>query len=107
MNRTVIVAKIQPNAEQSVAQIFAASDATSLPHDLGVRARSLDSLNDLYLHVIDFHRDPAEALRKGPQLPGFRQISDELRAYIRPYDPETWRSPQDAVAREFYHWAAG
>ncbi|GIF63717.1 polyketide synthase [Asanoa ishikariensis] len=104
MNRTVIVAKIQPDSQQSVAQIFAASDATSLPHDLGVRARSLYSLNDLYLHVIEFAEDPTEALRKGPGMAGFKQISDDLRAYIKPYDPQTWKSPQDAVAREFYHW---
>jgi len=104
MNRTVIVARIKPDAEQSVARIFAESDATSLPHDLGVESRSLYSLGELYLHVIDFRADPAAALRKGPELAGFKRISDDLRAYISPYDEATWKSPQDAVAREFYHW---
>ncbi|WP_165956124.1 TcmI family type II polyketide cyclase [Streptomyces hainanensis] len=29
----------------------------------------------------------------------------DLRPYIDPYDPQTWRSPADAMARRFYHWA--
>ncbi|NUK26932.1 TcmI family type II polyketide cyclase, partial [Streptomyces lunaelactis] len=31
-------------------------------------------------------------------------ISDRLSAFVSPYDPETWRSPKDAMAREFYRW---
>lgn len=106
MNRTIIVARIQPDAHNAVAGIFAASDATSLPQELGVRERSLYSLQDIYLHVIDFDGDPGEALRRGSQLPGFRQISNDLRPYILPYDAERWRTPQDAVAKQFYGWSA-
>ena len=36
--------------------------------------------------------------------PLFKEISSRLDAYITPYDPETWRSPKDAQAREFYSW---
>lgn len=106
MNRTIIVARIQPDAHNAVADIFAASDATSLPRELGVKQRSLYSLQDIYLHVIDFEGDPGEALRRGSQLPGFRKISSELRPYILPYDAERWRTPQDAVAKQFYRWSA-
>jgi len=106
MNRTIIVARIEPNAERAVADVFAASDATSLPHDLGVQHRALYSLQDIYLHVIDFNDDPAQALRKAQDLPGFRQISTDLRPYIKPYDELTWRTPQDAVAKQFYRWSA-
>jgi cyclase len=106
MNRTVIVARIQPDAEPAVAQVFAESDTTTLPRDLGVEARTLYSLNDLYLHVIDFRDSPVEALGRAQQLPLFRKISADLRPFIRPYDEQTWRSPQDAVAREFYRWRA-
>jgi cyclase len=106
MNRTIIVARIQPDTERAVANVFAASDATSLPHDLGVQQRALYSLQDIYLHVIDFRQDPAQALRRAQELPGFRQISDDLKPYIRPYDEQRWRSPQDAVANQFYRWSA-
>ena len=36
--------------------------------------------------------------------PEFRAISDRLSAFVSPYDPETWRGPKDAMAREFYRW---
>ena len=60
MYRSIIVARIRPNMQQSVAKVFAESDATSLPHDLGVVSRSLYSLNDVYLHVIDMKNEPGE-----------------------------------------------
>ncbi|GIG63081.1 polyketide synthase [Longispora fulva] len=103
MHRTVIVARIKPMAEAAVAEVFGNSDATSLPYELGVEQRSLYSLNDIYLHVVDFREDPVETLRRATDLPGFRQISAELRPFISPYDPN-WAKPQDAVAREFYRW---
>ena len=34
--------------------------------------------------------------------PLFKEISRRLDEYITPYNPETWRSPKDATAREFY-----
>ena len=106
MNRTIIVARIQPDAERAVANVFAASDATSLPHDLGVQQRALYSLQDIYLHVIDFREDPVQAMRRAQELPGFRQISDDLKPFIKPYDEKRWRSPQDAVANQFYRWSS-
>jgi hypothetical protein len=105
-NRTVIVAKIEPGSHQQVADIFDRSDATSLPHDIGVTGRSLYALDDVYLHVIEFGVDPAAALHAARDLQGFQRISDDLRPFIRPYNPQTWRSPQDAVATEFYSWRA-
>ena len=38
--------------------------------------------------------------------PLFKELSAKLDAYISPYDLETWRSPKDATAREFYSWDA-
>lgn len=103
MNRTVIVAKIKPGAEDDVAGIFADSDGTSLPVDIGVRERSLFSLHDLYVHIIDFDRDPREAMVTAQGQPGFADISQRLGQYISPYSLN-WRSPADAMAGRFYHW---
>lgn len=36
--------------------------------------------------------------------PEFRDLSDRLTAYVSPHNPETWRSPKDAMAQEFYRW---
>jgi cyclase len=106
MNRTLIVARILPGAQDKVADIFAASDATALPHQIGVSRRSLYSLDDIYIHVVEMAGDTDQALRGARELPAFRRISSDLDPYIKPYDPATWRSPQDALAREFYSWSA-
>ncbi len=106
MHRTIIVARIEPETEGAVADVFAASDATSLPHEIGVLQRELYSLQDIYLHVIDLKDPPGEVLRRAQKLPGFQQISADLRPYIKPYDEQRWRTPQDAVAKQFYRWSA-
>ncbi len=103
VNRQVIVARIKPGSEATVAGIFRDSDRTDLPYALGVRERSLHSLGDLYVHIIDFDRRAEEAMRAGVRLPGFADISDRLRPFIEPYLP-TWQSPADAAARRFYTW---
>jgi len=108
MSRAIIVARIRPGSEAEVVRLFVDSDQTSLPIDLGVRERSLYTLQDLYLHVIDFHpgADADAAIAAGRDHPGFHAISERLRPHISPYDPETWRSPRDAMARCFYTWRA-
>jgi cyclase len=105
MSRTLIVARIRPGAEPEVGRIFAASDATDLPAEIGVRERSLYSLHDVYVHVVDFATSDDRVLEHARTLPGFRQISHDLAPHISPYDP-AWARPQDAVARRFYHWRA-
>ena len=105
MQRSLIVAKVIPSAEHRIGEIFAESDRTGLPDVAGVRHRSLYRLHDLYVHLMETGQagaDPVEAARHHPE---FVRISDQLRPYIMPYLP-TWRSPQDAVARCFYHWDA-
>ncbi|GAA3803696.1 TcmI family type II polyketide cyclase [Streptomyces coacervatus] len=104
MNRSLIIARIAPGTEAEVARVFAASDATDLPRDIGVRERSLYSLGDLYVHLVEFDRDTEDAMAVAQQLPGFRDISRQLDPFISAYDPQTWRSPKDAMARRFYHW---
>ncbi|WP_199566908.1 TcmI family type II polyketide cyclase [Streptomyces triticagri] len=99
----VIVAKIKPGAEESVAGVFADSDATSLPKDIGVRERSLFALNDLYVHIVDFEHDARDAMKIAQQQSGFTDISRRLDPFITPYSPD-WSSPADAMASRFYHW---
>jgi cyclase len=105
MNRTLIVAKIRPDAQDEVTRIWTESDATSLPYDVGVRERSLYRLRDLYIQMIDFDSPVEVAMAKVQQQPGFREISERLRPFISPYLPD-WRSPKDAMPSRFYHWTA-
>jgi cyclase len=104
VNRTLIVARIAPGAQEQVAGIFARSDQSELPGQLGVQRRALYTFHELYLHVIDFDRPSDEAMRTAATLPAFRQISEELSPYITAYDPTTWSSPRDAMASCFYDW---
>lgn len=104
IRRGVIVARIKPGAEEDVARIFADSDATELPELAGVRHRSLFVLDDIYIHYVETDDEFAGAVDAIRDHSLFKEISAKLDAYITPYDPETWKSPKDAQAREFYSW---
>ena len=106
IQRTIIVAKIRPGNEELVAKIFEESDAGDLPRLAGVRHRSLFILDDLYIHLIETEGDLGNALDGLRHHELFRDISAKLAPYIQPYNPATWRSPQDAIAHLFYRWDA-
>jgi cyclase len=106
VKRGVIVARIRPGSEEAVARIFAESDESELPALAGVVHRSLFVLGDVYVHYVETDADFEAAVDQIREHPLFKQVSAELDAYISPYDPETWRSPKDATAREFYSWDA-
>lgn len=106
MPRTLIVARMRPGSEDEVRRIFSESDAGELPRLIGVRERRLYRFHDLYVHSIDSAgamRGPLDDVRDHAL---FRDINEKLRAHIAPYDPRTWRGPEDAMAQEFYAWCA-
>jgi cyclase len=105
VHETMIIAKMAPTDADRVAEVFGRHDATPMPHEIGVRHRSLFQFHGIYVHLIGFDRPPAESMRIAQSLPAFRAVSDELKPYIEPYDPN-WRSPQDAMAHRFYHWTS-
>jgi cyclase len=107
VKRGVIVAKIKPGSEEKVAELFAESDRSDLPALAGVTHRSLFVLEDVYIHYVEMEEDFTESVDQVRDHPLFKEISRRLDEYIAPYNPETWRSPKDATAREFYTWDAG
>jgi cyclase len=106
VRRGVIVAKIAPGSEDKVAEIFAESDRSELPALAGVTHRSLFVLEDVYIHYVEMEEDFTESVDQVREHPLFKEISRKLDDHITPYNPETWRSPKDATAREFYTWDA-
>jgi cyclase len=104
VQRGVIVARIKPGAEEEVARIFAESDATELPKITGVRHRSLWVLDDIYIHLVETDDDFASAVDHVRNHELFQDISRKLDPHITPYNPETWKSPRDAQAKQFYRW---
>ncbi len=105
MHRALIVARLEPGSVDEIAHVFTESDRnTDLPAVIGVRGRSLFRFGGLYLHLIEGERPIGQAVAEHRDHPQFRRISDELRQHVSPYDPDTWRGPQDAMAHEFYRW---
>ncbi|AHH97477.1 hypothetical protein BC739_007843 [Kutzneria viridogrisea] len=103
--QTVIVARIKPGAEPDVARIFGESDAGPLPVEMGVAGRWLYSLEDVYLHLMErTDASLARAVQDNHGKPAFAKIVDDLSPFISAYNPQSWRSPVDAVAKEFYRW---
>jgi cyclase len=106
MFRTLIVARMKPQADPAVAGIFARSDDTDLPRLVGVRSRTLYRFHDLYMHLIEADSPVGPAVDRLRDDSLFRRVNEELSEYIDPYEPATWRGPADAMATEFYRWEA-
>lgn len=106
MSRTLIVARMGQGSEDAVKSIFTESDAGELPRMLGVRERRLYRFHDLYFHSIESREDLALPLTEVREHPLFADINTKLSEHVTAYDPATWRSPSDAMAREFYLWRA-
>ncbi|UOZ03355.1 TcmI family type II polyketide cyclase [Amycolatopsis sp. WQ 127309] len=105
MHSTLIVARMDPGSQQSVADLFARFDASELPELMGTRRRELFHYRGLYFHLQDFDGEHGgEAIQEARTHPGFVGISTDLKPFIEAYDPSTWRSPKDAMATRFYHW---
>lgn len=106
VKRGVIVARIKPGAADDVAKIFAESDTSDLPELAGVKHRSLFILEDIYVHYVEMDEDFEQSVDQVRDHPLFKEISRKLDDFITPYNPETWKSPKDATALEFYTWDA-
>nr|Q02588.1 RecName: Full=Polyketide synthase CurG [Streptomyces cyaneus]CAA44384.1 CurG [Streptomyces cyaneus] len=104
MHHALIVARIARSPAQDIAGVFAASDPGELRHLVGVTQRSLFQFGDVYMHFIEAGAGPGPRIAKVTGHPEFVDISRKLEAYVSPYDPQTWRSPRDAMGRCFYHW---
>ncbi|GHF28178.1 TcmI family type II polyketide cyclase [Streptomyces morookaense] len=106
MERRLIVARMDPGDAQSVAEVFAESDAGALPGLIGVTGRSLFHYNGLYFHLIEAETSVRERIDAKKTDPLFQDVSRKLEPYIAPYDPQTWQGPADAMATRFYSWRA-
>ncbi|MGW2425643.1 TcmI family type II polyketide cyclase [Streptomyces sp. NPDC001709] len=106
MERRLIVARMDEQHAHAVADAFAASDAGPLPGLVGVTGRSLFHYRGLYFHLIEAEEPVAERITEAAANPHFEDISRRLEPYVKPYDPDTWRGPADAMATRFYTWRA-
>lgn len=105
-HRTLIVARMKPGDEAEVAGIFGESDKGELPHLVGVSRRNLFSFHGLYFHLIEASEDVRGTLPDVREHPLFVDVNTKLASYVTAYDPQSWRSPKDAMAHHFYEWTA-
>lgn len=106
MHRTLIVARMNPGDAESVAGIFAESDAGELPRMIGVSRRTLFHFHDLYFHLVEAEEDISPNLYRARETNAFGDINTKLGDFISPFDPG-WREPKDAMATPFYVWTPG
>jgi cyclase len=102
--RMLIIARMNEADRDSVANVFAESDATDLPVSLGARRRTLFHYRGLYLHLVEADTDFTDRLYEARRHPLFVDVNTKLGRYITPYDP-SWKEPRDAMAEPFYTWA--
>lgn len=104
MERTLIVARMDPSDAPPVSRLFAESDGTELPALLQVRDRRLFHFHGLYFHLVEAEDGLGERLRALRGNPLYEDLAEGLTPYVSAYDPQTWRGPRDAMATEFYSW---
>lgn len=102
-HRALIVARMDPNDTDQVRQVWAESDATDLPHMIGVDRRTLFRFHGLYFQLIEADEDITGNLYQARSHPLYQDIHHKLAQYMTPYDPG-WREPKDAMAEIFYSW---
>jgi len=90
---------------QEIASVFATSDATDLPHMIGVSRRTLFTFHDLYFHLVEADQDITPNLYKARSHPLYSDINTRLTEFVSPYDPN-WKEPKDAMASPFYVWTS-
>lgn len=106
MPRTLIIAKFDPDDCAAIADIFAESDATELPHILGASSRTLFKFHDLYIHLVETGSAVDSGLDTVRTNPLFTDVNEKLSKYVKAYDPD-WAGPRDAMAEPFYFWESG
>lgn len=105
MHRTLIVAKLATADPSEIADAFAKSDDTELPHRIGVSRRTLFSFHDLYFHLVEADQDISPSLYRARSHPLYQELNSRLAELVSPYDPD-WKEPKDAMANPFYVWTA-
>lgn len=100
--RGIIVGKCKPGSEEKIAEAFARSDATDLPHKLGVKSRHIWVQNEIYVHFVENEVALPEVLSDYAQEPLFQEVKAELDQYVSLIYPDL-----PAHARQIYEWRNG
>ncbi|MFG3253172.1 TcmI family type II polyketide cyclase [Streptomyces sp. NPDC048172] len=106
MHTSLIIARHIPGSESEIARLFAESDASGLPEEIGVHTRKLYTFHDVYIHLVEAPAAVGPNVERNRDNPLFKDISKALDEYIRPYQG-SWGSIHAASAKQFYQWERG
>jgi len=104
VHSTLIVARFDPETSGDVAKIFATSTTPTCPTGWARCAGSCSATRACTSTSRLRRGQRRRAHRRAREDVRFKQISADLKPFMRAYDPETWRSPADAMATRFYTW---
>lgn len=100
--RGIIVGKYAPGSEEKIAAAFARSDATELPHRLGVKSRHVWTQGEVYIHFIEGQISLPTVLKEHAQDPLFQEVKAELDQYVSLIYPDL-----PPHAKQIYEWQDG
>ncbi|KNB53416.1 TcmI family type II polyketide cyclase [Streptomyces caatingaensis] len=103
--RALMVLRMDPEDAEHVAAAFAEHDTSSLPHEIGVKRRTLFRFHDLYMHLIEADDDIMERLYQARSNPLFQEVNERVGRFLTPYATD-WRELKDSKAEVFYSWTA-
>jgi hypothetical protein len=102
-HRLLMVSKMDAANAEAVAAILGEHDKTDLPHQVGLRARTLLHYQGMMFHLIESdHNILDNVVRVHEDNTEFQELSVRLRPYLSPL-VSNWHSVADSQAREFYH----
>lgn len=100
--RGVIIGRHTPGSEDKIAEAFARSDATELPHLVGVTSRHVWVQGEVYVHFIEGQMSLPTVLREYAQHPLFQEVKAELDQYVSLIYPDL---PPNG--KQIYEWRNG
>lgn len=100
--RGVIIGRHTEGSEDKIAEAFARSDATELPHLIGIESRHVWVQGEIYVHFVEGKATLPTVLKEYGQHPLFQEVKAELDQYVSLIYPEL---PPNG--KQIYEWRKG
>ncbi|HLI71550.1 MAG TPA: TcmI family type II polyketide cyclase [Ktedonobacteraceae bacterium] len=100
--RGIIVGRHTPGSEDKIVKAFERSDATELPHIIGVTSRHVWVQGDIYVHFVEGRSSLPTVLKEYAGHPLFQEVKAELDQYVSLIYPDL-----PPMARQIYEWRNG
>ena len=100
--RGVIIGKHTPGSEEEIVKAWERSDATELPHLIGVESRHVWVQGDIYVHFVEGKRELPTIMKEYIHHPLYSEVKAELDQYVSLIYPDL-----PAHGKQIYAWRKG